>query len=96
MRHSQTSRGPWRRTLRAALAACRLLRCMMQRLPPSISPHTAVTHHTQVALVTAATAGIGLGIARRLGQEGASVFICSRCGWLRGFVLGSWGCGDLV
>jgi dehydrogenase/reductase SDR family protein 4 len=32
----------------------------------------------QVAIVTAATAGIGLGIARRLGQEGASVFICSR------------------
>lgn len=32
----------------------------------------------KVALVTAATAGIGLGIARRLGQEGASVFICSR------------------
>lgn len=34
--------------------------------------------HGQVALVTAATAGIGLGIARRLAQEGASVFICSR------------------
>ncbi|KAI8475439.1 MAG: hypothetical protein J3K34DRAFT_404955 [Monoraphidium minutum] len=32
----------------------------------------------KVALVTAATAGIGLGIARRLGQEGARVFICSR------------------
>ena len=32
----------------------------------------------KVALVTAATAGIGLGIAQRLGQEGAKVVICSR------------------
>lgn len=32
----------------------------------------------KVALVTAATAGIGLGIARRLGQEGARVYLCSR------------------
>lgn len=30
--------------------------------------------------MTAATAGIGLGIARRLAREGAKVFICSRCG----------------
>ncbi|KAL0023016.1 hypothetical protein WJX79_008840 [Trebouxia sp. C0005] len=32
----------------------------------------------KVALVTAATAGIGLGIAQRLGEEGAKVVICSR------------------
>lgn len=32
----------------------------------------------KVAIVTAATAGIGLGIAQRLGQEGARVVICSR------------------
>ncbi|EFJ41756.1 hypothetical protein VOLCADRAFT_107595 [Volvox carteri f. nagariensis] len=32
----------------------------------------------KVALVTAATAGIGLAIAERLAQEGANVFICSR------------------
>ncbi|GLC38050.1 hypothetical protein PLESTB_000442300 [Pleodorina starrii] len=32
----------------------------------------------KVALVTAATAGIGLATAERLAQEGASVFICSR------------------
>ncbi|KAL6768994.1 hypothetical protein ACKKBF_B17055 [Auxenochlorella protothecoides x Auxenochlorella symbiontica] len=32
----------------------------------------------KVALVTASTAGIGLGIARRLGQEGAKVVVCSR------------------
>jgi 3-oxoacyl-ACP reductase-like protein len=33
----------------------------------------------KTAIVTAATAGIGLGIARRLAQEGARVMICSRC-----------------
>ncbi|PNH09405.1 Dehydrogenase/reductase SDR family member 4 [Tetrabaena socialis] len=32
----------------------------------------------KVALVTAATAGIGLATAERLAEEGASVFICSR------------------
>ena len=32
----------------------------------------------KVAVVTAATAGIGQAIAERLGQEGAKVFICSR------------------
>lgn len=32
----------------------------------------------KVALVTAATAGIGLAIAERLAMEGAKVFICSR------------------
>ncbi|EKX55445.1 hypothetical protein GUITHDRAFT_149798 [Guillardia theta CCMP2712] len=32
----------------------------------------------KVAIVTASTAGIGLGIARRLAQEGAGVMICSR------------------
>lgn len=32
----------------------------------------------KVALVTASTAGIGLGIAHRLGAEGAAVVICSR------------------
>lgn len=32
----------------------------------------------KVAVVTAATAGIGLGIAERLAQEGARVMICSR------------------
>ena len=32
----------------------------------------------KVAVVTAATAGIGLGIATRLGQEGAKLVICSR------------------
>ena len=32
----------------------------------------------KVAIVTAATAGIGQSIAERLGQEGARVFICSR------------------
>lgn len=32
----------------------------------------------KVVLVTAATAGIGLGIAQRLGQEGAKLVICSR------------------
>jgi dehydrogenase/reductase SDR family member 4 len=32
----------------------------------------------KVALVTAATAGIGLGIAERLGSEGARLVICSR------------------
>ncbi|KXZ56906.1 hypothetical protein GPECTOR_1g817 [Gonium pectorale] len=32
----------------------------------------------KVALVTAATAGIGLATAERLAQEGASVYICSR------------------
>lgn len=41
----------------------------------------------KVALVTAATAGIGFGIAKRLGQEGAKVVICSRreVGILLGF-----------
>jgi len=33
---------------------------------------------SQVAIVTASTAGIGLGIARRLAEEGASVVISSR------------------
>ena len=32
----------------------------------------------KVALVTAATAGIGFGIAQRLGDEGAKLVICSR------------------
>ena len=32
----------------------------------------------KVALVTAATAGIGFGIAQRLGEEGAKLVICSR------------------
>ena len=32
----------------------------------------------KVALITAATAGIGLGIAHRLGEEGAKLVICSR------------------
>jgi NAD(P)-dependent dehydrogenase (short-subunit alcohol dehydrogenase family) len=32
----------------------------------------------KVAVVTAATAGIGLAIAERLAQEGAKVMICSR------------------
>ena len=32
----------------------------------------------KVALITAATAGIGLGIAHRLGAEGAKLVICSR------------------
>lgn len=32
----------------------------------------------QVVIITAATAGIGLGIAHRLGQEGARLVICSR------------------
>uniref|UniRef100_A0A1I7XLU0 Dehydrogenase/reductase SDR family member 4 n=1 Tax=Heterorhabditis bacteriophora TaxID=37862 RepID=A0A1I7XLU0_HETBA len=32
----------------------------------------------KVAIITAATKGIGLSIAERLGQEGASVVICSR------------------
>jgi NAD(P)-dependent dehydrogenase (short-subunit alcohol dehydrogenase family) len=32
----------------------------------------------KVAVVTAATAGIGLGIAERLAQDGAKVMICSR------------------
>lgn len=32
----------------------------------------------KVCIITASTAGIGLGIARRLGQEGASVVISSR------------------
>ena len=31
----------------------------------------------KVAVVTASTAGIGLGIATRLGQEGAKVHACS-------------------
>lgn len=35
--------------------------------------------HGKVAVVTAATAGIGLGIAERLASEGARVMICSRC-----------------
>lgn len=34
--------------------------------------------HGKVAVVTAATAGIGLGIAERLASEGARVMICSR------------------
>eukprot|EP00775_Hariotina_reticulata_P012268 gene12268-12406_t len=43
----------------------------------------ALSHHckrlqNKVAIVTAATAGIGLGIAERLASEGASVMICSR------------------
>lgn len=33
----------------------------------------------RVAVVTAATAGIGLATATRLAEEGASVMICSRC-----------------
>ena len=32
----------------------------------------------KVAVITAATAGIGLGIAHRLGEEGAKLVICSR------------------
>jgi NAD(P)-dependent dehydrogenase (short-subunit alcohol dehydrogenase family) len=34
----------------------------------------------KVAIVTAATAGIGLAIAERLGREGAKLVICSRQG----------------
>ena len=37
-------------------------------------------------LITAATAGIGLGIAQRLGEEGAKLTICSRkqvCGTVK-------------
>jgi dehydrogenase/reductase SDR family protein 4 len=47
--------------------------------PSSSSAPRCRRFEGKVALVTAATAGIGLGIARRLAQEGASVFICSRC-----------------
>ena len=32
----------------------------------------------KVVLITAATAGIGLGIAQRLGEEGGKLVICSR------------------
>ena len=32
----------------------------------------------KTALITAATAGIGFGIAKRLGEEGAKLVICSR------------------
>jgi len=32
----------------------------------------------KVVLITAATAGIGLGIAQRLGDEGGKLVICSR------------------
>ncbi|KIH48658.1 hypothetical protein ANCDUO_21269, partial [Ancylostoma duodenale] len=32
----------------------------------------------KVAIVTAATKGIGLAIAERLGREGAAIVICSR------------------
>lgn len=39
---------------------------------------TATRFAGKVAIVTASTAGIGLGIARRLGQEGAKVVVCSR------------------
>lgn len=39
---------------------------------------SARRYEGKVALVTASTAGIGLGIARRLGLEGAKVVICSR------------------
>ncbi len=38
------------------------------------------------AVITAATAGIGLGIAQRLGEEGAKLTICSRkqvCGTVK-------------
>lgn len=37
-----------------------------------------MTEHDQVALVTGATSGIGLAIARSLGEQGDRVFICAR------------------
>lgn len=36
------------------------------------------TQDSEVALVTGATSGIGLEIARRLGKEGLRVFVCAR------------------
>ena len=41
-------------------------------------PHQCKRFEGKVAIISAATAGIGLGIAHRIGQEGARLCICSR------------------
>ena len=46
--------------------------------PPSTSSQCCRRFEGKIALVTASTAGIGLSIAERLGQEGASLVLCSR------------------
>lgn len=59
---------------------CALRAAFSLATSPATTPHPnkQTNKTTQVALVTAATAGIGLAVARRLAQEGARVFICSR------------------
>lgn len=40
--------------------------------------HSCKRFEGKSVVITAATAGIGLGIAQRLGEEGARITICSR------------------
>ena len=40
--------------------------------------HNCKRFEGKSVVITAATAGIGLGIAQRLGEEGAKLTICSR------------------
>ena len=55
-----------------------MIATLARRMLSSAAGNTPTRLTGQVALVTASTAGIGLGIAERLGREGAKVVVCSR------------------